>query len=139
MFAACVQNSGLEMFFYHKRTRSVCAGMTLALCTSADFCQQSQQKSPVSGNFEQNNPVPSNPVISIFDEVTPVPGNQEEKESNGRIQRTSFGGTLAPNTLVSGDTFSVAKPLASGEEGVFIQFPTETVDGNDQMVSFLIY
>lgn len=113
LFGACVKNSGLEMFFYHSRSQSVCAGKTLALCTSADFCQQSRPKALVPGDFEQNNqesgnpdrttPVPSlldkvTPVPSLFDGVTPVPGYPEKDTDNsdGRIQKTLLVGTRPP-------------------------------------------
>ena len=126
------------MFFYHRRTQSVCAGMSLALCTSADFCQQSQ--SPVPGDSKENNPVPSNSAEQstkkpdIFDDVTPVPGSQEKGQLDSRIQRTSLVGTRPPITLLSRDTFSV-KFAASGEEDVSIPFTGPVENTDERMVS----
>ena len=96
------------MYFYHPATKSVCAGRTLALCVSADFCQQSQN-SPISGNLvevkeapsdlNQNNPasgVSVSPADDIFAPVTPVTGSFREVNSVDRIQRNLMTGTGSP-------------------------------------------
>ena len=98
------------MYFYHRRTQSVCAGMTLALCTSGDFCHQmfSESGNPDQDNLVSGNSAQTSPPPSILDEVTPVPGYPKEDipESDGRIQRTLLAGTRPPNSLEPVKVFS---------------------------------
>lgn len=99
------------MYFYHRYSKTICAGRSLALCISADFCHQSQhedaQPQPVPRNTAQNNGVVIDrntvtTVSDIFDQVTPVP-DQNNPESPDRIQRTPIAGTRSLTNLVDGN------------------------------------
>ena len=110
--------------------------MTLALCTSADFCQHSQQISPASGDSKENNPVPENSVemssvSPIWDEVTPVPSDLKDDKSNSRIPRTWLAGTRPPVNL------DFVESPAGREQDFVVQFPAGPVeDGDNLLVSY---
>ena len=112
------------MFFYHRKSNSVCAGPTLALCIAADFCEQGQKS-------QENLVIPAQttPSDSLFAPLTPAGDNWDQNDpvSKDRIQRTHLGGTRIPVPVTPAPSSSEevnngAKFLAtfSGEESSLV-------------------
>ena len=121
LFDACLKHSGIEMFFFHRGSNSVCAGQTLALCIPADFCQQSKH-SPVV--------LTQTTLPDVFAPLTPAGHNLDLNSlvSLDRIQRTHLGGTRIPAAVTPAPSSSEevnngAKFLAtfSGEESGLVR------------------
>ena len=127
LFEACLKHSGLEMFFYHRGSNSVCAGQTLALCIAADFCLQGQ-KSPVKPDPESAVLVQTTPP-DIFAPLTPpdINSNQNYPVSVDRIPRAHLGGTRipVPVTPAPGSSEEISRKFfspISGEESGLVRF-----------------
>ena len=122
------------MFFFHGETKSVCAGKTLALCVSGDFCKQSQinpvdtiKIDPVSAILAA-----TTPADDIFAPLTPVTGNFDQIISapGVRIQRTQMTHTRIPGPVTPvpsnfGQQSSEEKDVSgkfyfSGEKSAFV-------------------
>ena len=97
LFDACLKHSGPEMFFYHRRSNSVCAGPTTALCIVADFCQQDQH-SRVDSNPKPAIQAWTTPSDSIFSPFTPY-FDENNPVSGERIQRTNLVGSRIPGQV----------------------------------------
>jgi hypothetical protein len=136
LFESCIKHSQPEMFFYHRPTKSVCAGMTLALCTSGDFCEQSRHED-VKNNPEdstQMNPAQATPPVpNLLDPVTPVSGSSDFVAGD-RSQRNFLSGTRFP-----GPSTPMPDTIHSEEEEVGIQLRALHDDKLPTLVSWQTY